>query len=95
MENKLQSRSKTTTYITLDKNLEEIAIKSAQLIECKIAGIDILESQKGPLVVEVNSQPGWRGLQSTTKVDIADEIVNFIITELKNRGGLSKYAKSK
>ena len=81
--------------ITLDKNLEEIAIKSAQLIECKIAGIDILESQKGPLVVEVNSQPGWRGLQSITKVNIADEIVNFIIMELKNRGGLSKYAKSK
>ena len=69
--------------VTLDKNLEEIAIKSAQLIECKIAGIDILESQKGPLVVEVNSQPGWRGLQSVTKIDIADEIVNFIVSELK------------
>jgi RimK family alpha-L-glutamate ligase len=69
--------------VTLDNSLEEIAIKSAQLIECKIAGIDILESPKGPLVVEVNSQPGWRGLQSVTKVDIAGEIVNFIISELK------------
>jgi len=45
--------------------------------------VDILESPRGPLVVEVNSQPGWRGLQSITKVDIAGEIVGFILSELK------------
>jgi len=69
--------------IELDKTLEEMAIKSTKLIECKIAGVDILESPRGPLVVEVNSQPGWRGLQSVTKVNIADEIVDFILSELK------------
>jgi len=69
--------------ITLDNTLEEMAVKSARLIECKIAGVDILESPGGPLVVEVNSQPGWRGLQSITLVNIADEIVDFIISELK------------
>lgn len=69
--------------IELDKTLEEIAVKSARLVECKIAGVDILESSGGPLVVEVNSQPGWRGIQSVTKVNIADEIVRFIISELK------------
>jgi len=67
----------------LDNMLEELAVKSAKLIECKIAGVDILESPKGPVVVEVNSQPGWRGLQSVTRVNIADEIVNFVISELK------------
>ena len=69
--------------IELDKTLENMAVKSAKLIECKVAGVDILESPRGPLVVEVNSQPGWRGLQSITKVDIAGEIVGFILSELK------------
>jgi len=69
--------------IKLDKTLEEMAAKSAELIECKIAGVDILESSKGPLFVEVNSQPGWRGLQSVARANIADEIVDFILSELK------------
>jgi RimK family alpha-L-glutamate ligase len=69
--------------IKLDETLEEMAVKSAKLIECKIAGVDILESPRGPFVVEVNSQPGWRGLQSVTKVNVADEIVDFILSELK------------
>jgi RimK family alpha-L-glutamate ligase len=69
--------------IKLDKTLEKMAVKSAELIECKIAGIDILESPKGPLFVEVNSQPGWKGLQSVARVNIADEIVDFILSELE------------
>jgi RimK family alpha-L-glutamate ligase len=69
--------------IILNSELEELAVKSAKLIGCKIAGVDILESPKGPVIVEVNSQPGWKGLQSVTKVKIADEIVNFVLSELK------------
>jgi len=69
--------------LELDNALEELAVKSAKLIECKIAGVDILESPGGPLVVEVNSQPGWRGLQSVARVHIADEIVGFVLSELK------------
>lgn len=68
----------------LDKTLEKMAVKSASLIECKIAGVDILESSKGPLFVEVNSQPGWKGLQSVTSFNVADEIVSFILSELQN-----------
>jgi RimK family alpha-L-glutamate ligase len=67
----------------LDRTLEEMAISSARSIECKIAGIDILKGPNGPVVVEVNSQPGWRGLQSVAKVNIADEVVNFVLSELK------------
>jgi len=69
--------------IKLDKTLEEMAVKSASVVECKIAGVDILESSKGPLFVEVNSQPGWRGLQSVTSFNVADEIVSFILSELQ------------
>lgn len=67
----------------LDQAREDLAIKSAKLIDCKIAGVDILESQRGPVVVEVNSQPGWKGLQSVTKNIIADDIVDFVMGELK------------
>jgi RimK family alpha-L-glutamate ligase len=69
--------------ITLDKTLENMAVKSAKLIECKIAGVDILESPRGSLVIEVNSQPGWRGLQSITRANIAEEIIDSVLSELK------------
>jgi len=69
--------------VALDKPLEDLAVESARLIECKIAGVDILESSKGPVVVEVNSQPGWKGLQSVSKKSIADEIVDFVVAQLK------------
>ncbi len=69
--------------IKLDTTLEEMALKSASLVECKIAGVDILEGSRGPLFVEVNSQPGWRGLQSVTSFNVADEIVDFILSELE------------
>jgi ribosomal protein S6--L-glutamate ligase len=53
------------------------------VIGCGVAGVDILESEKGPVIVELNSQPGWRGLQSVADVDIADEVVRFVLSELK------------
>ena len=69
--------------LELEKKLEEIAVKSAKLVGCKVAGVDILESPMGPTVVDINSQPGWKGLQSVTRVNVADEIVAFVLSELK------------
>jgi ribosomal protein S6--L-glutamate ligase/tetrahydromethanopterin:alpha-L-glutamate ligase len=67
----------------LDEELENLAIKSAGTIGCKVAGVDILEGPKGPVIVELNSQPGWRGLQSVTEINIADKIVEHILSELR------------
>lgn len=77
------SQGARPTPVNLDRTLEETAIKSAKLVGCKIAGVDILEGHSGPVVVDVNSQPGWRGLQSITRLNIADEIVKFVLSELK------------
>jgi len=77
------SQGAKPSRIRIDKTLEDLAIKSAKSIDCKIAGVDILESPSGPIVVEVNSQPGWRGLQSVTKVKIADEIIDFVLSEIQ------------
>lgn len=71
------------TPLKLDESLERLAVKASSVIDCKVAGVDILESERGPVVVELNSQPGWRGLQSVTEVNIADEIVGFVLSELK------------
>jgi RimK family alpha-L-glutamate ligase len=77
------SQGAKPSRVKLEETHEELAVKSAKSIDCKIAGVDILESHSGPVVVEVNSQPGWRGLQSVAVVNIADEIMDFVISELK------------
>ena len=68
---------------TISKEFEEIAVKSAKAVGCKIAGVDILEGPDGPRIVDVNSQPGWKGLQVVSKVNIAEEIISFVLKELK------------
>lgn len=60
------------------EELVELAVKAASIMECDVAGVDVLEGRDGHYVTEVNSQPGWRGLQSVTKVRIADLIVDHV-----------------
>ena len=69
--------------ITLSKEFEEIAVKASNAVGCKVSGVDILEGPDGPRICDVNSQPGWKGLQMVTKVNIAEEIVKFMLSELK------------
>ncbi|MGF3522566.1 MAG: RimK family alpha-L-glutamate ligase, partial [Candidatus Bathyarchaeia archaeon] len=68
---------------TLSREFEDLAVKAAKAVGCKIAGVDILEGPDGPKICDVNSQPGWKGLQMVTKVNIAEEIVKFLLSELK------------
>lgn len=68
------------------EEIEQLAIKSAEIIGCEVAGVDILESEKGNFIIELNSQPGWRGLQSVTKTNIAEEIINYVINKVKGNG---------
>jgi len=77
------SRGALPKHFQVDPEVEALAVKSADVLGCKIAGVDIMESEQGVLVHEVNSQPGWRGLQTTTNVRIADEIAAFVIREAK------------
>jgi RimK family alpha-L-glutamate ligase len=62
---------------------EHLALESASAIRCEIAGVDIMEGDAGFLVNEVNSQPGWKGLQCTTRVDIADQIAEFVLSKAR------------
>ncbi len=61
-------------------NAEErkTAIKAAKVVGLNVAGVDILRSSRGPLVVEVNSSPGLEGIEKATGEDIATQIIEFI-----------------
>lgn len=54
------------------------AIKAAQTMGLNVAGVDILRSSRGPLVMEVNSSPGLRGIEESTGVNVAAKIIQFI-----------------
>ena len=69
--------------LNLSEEMEKLAIKAAKIIGCKVTGVDLIEGPDGPVLIELNSQPGWRGLQSVTKINIADEIISYILSELK------------
>jgi RimK family alpha-L-glutamate ligase len=67
----------------ISDEFKDLAIKAAKAVGCKVTGVDILEGPEGPRIVDVNSQPGWKGLQQVAKVNIADELVKFVLSELK------------
>jgi RimK family alpha-L-glutamate ligase len=69
--------------LKLSGELETLAVKATEVVGCKVAGVDILEGENGPMVIELNSQPGWRGLQSVSNVNIADCIVNYVMAETR------------
>ncbi len=63
----------------LPHEFEELAIKTAEVLGLKIAGIDMLESHEGPVVIEANSSPGFEGLERATHKDVARMILEFLI----------------
>jgi ribosomal protein S6--L-glutamate ligase len=71
-------RGGRTEKVKLDPEYERTAIFAAQIMGLRVAGVDILESQDGPQVMEVNSSPGLSGIERTTGIDVAGKIVEHI-----------------
>ena len=69
--------------LEISDELENLAIKSAQITKTEIAGVDIIESSKGFLVLEVNSIPGFTALQKVTSINLPEEIVNYFLKSAK------------
>lgn len=57
---------------------EQIAINAARAMNLGVCGIDILNSKRGPLVLEINSSPGLEGIETTTQIDISKYIISYI-----------------
>jgi ribosomal protein S6--L-glutamate ligase len=64
--------------IKLNKQEKEVAVNAAKALGLQIAGVDMLQSSRGPLVIEVNSSPGLEGIEGATGVDIAGKIIQYI-----------------
>ena len=55
-----------------------IAVRSAKLMGLNVCGVDLLRTNRGPVVMEVNSSPGLEGIEKTTGIDVASKIIKFI-----------------
>jgi ribosomal protein S6--L-glutamate ligase len=71
-------RGGSVERVTLDEEYEQVAVRSAQIMGLKVAGVDMLEGKRSPLVMEVNSSPGLEGIEAATKLDVAGAIIDYI-----------------
>jgi ribosomal protein S6--L-glutamate ligase len=71
-------RGATSEAVQLDAAYETTAIRATQILGLRMAGVDMLESNDGPRVLEVNSSPGLEGIEKATQVDIAGAIIEDI-----------------
>ncbi len=69
--------------INLSDELKELAVKAAKATKTEIAGVDILETDNGLKVIEVNSIPGFTALQKVTKINLAEKIVEYYLDQIK------------
>ncbi|GAA0713306.1 30S ribosomal protein S6--L-glutamate ligase [Aquimarina litoralis] len=71
-------RGGSAQIIQLSDEEENAAIKAAKALKLGVAGVDMLQSERGPLILEVNSSPGLEGIETATGKDIAKTIIRFI-----------------
>ena len=75
-------RGGKTERVVLDETYCETAVRCTQILGLRVAGVDMLESNDGPQVMEVNSSPGLEGIESCTQLDIAGAIVDYIAAQI-------------
>lgn len=71
-------RGGSTERIELDPKYEETAVRAAQIMGLRVAGVDMLEAENGPLIMEVNSSPGLEGIEGATGLDVAGAVIDFM-----------------
>jgi ribosomal protein S6--L-glutamate ligase len=71
-------RGGTVEKVDLDPAYEETAVRAAQILGLRVAGVDMLEGKDGPLIMEVNSSPGLEGIEAATGLDIAGAVIDYI-----------------
>jgi ribosomal protein S6--L-glutamate ligase len=72
-------RGGTAVGVSLDPLYESTAIHAAEVLGLNIAGVDMIPSKEGPMVLEVNSSPGLEGIEGATGIDVAGAIVDLVV----------------
>lgn len=75
-------RGGSVQAVELDDEYAKTAVKAAQIMGLRVAGVDMLEGNDGPQVMEVNSSPGLEGIEAATGLDIAGAIVDYIANQV-------------
>ena len=75
-------RGGLTEPVILDETYCKTAVRAAQIMGLKVAGVDMLEGKDGPQIMEVNSSPGLEGIEKCTQLDIAGAIVDYIAAQV-------------
>ncbi len=78
-------RGGSASKATLSTDEIDAAIRAAKVMGLNVAGVDLLRSKRGPLVLEVNSSPGLEGIETTTGIDVAGQIVDYMATRVLRR----------
>ncbi len=77
--------------LVLEREYAEAAVKAARVMGLEVAGVDMLEARSGPRIMEVNSSPGFEGLEAVTGVDIATPYIEHAVEFARaHSGGWSK-----
>ena len=71
-------RGGSASLVKLTPAERATAVKAAKTMGLNVAGVDILRSNHGPLVMEVNSSPGLEGIEQATEKDVASQIITFL-----------------
>ncbi len=75
-------RGGSVERVELDPEYERTAVRSAQIMGLRVAGVDMLEGNDGPLVMEVNSSPGLEGIERATELDVAGAIIDHMANQV-------------
>ncbi len=68
--------------VELSEEYRDTAVRAAQIMGLQVAGVDMLEGQSGPQIMEVNSSPGLEGIERATRLDIAGAVIDFISAQV-------------
>ena len=75
-------RGGSVESVSLDPTYERTAVRAAQIMGLRVAGVDMLEGNAGPLVMEVNSSPGLEGIERATDLDVAGAIIDHVANQV-------------
>src|SRR5947209_13842403 len=75
-------RGGSATKVRLPAEYRKTALAAAKVLGLRVAGVDMLESKDGPMIMEVNSSPGLEGIQKATGVDVADSVIEHLEKEV-------------
>ena len=75
-------RGGTMERIQLTEEEEVLAVNASRILGLSIAGVDLMRSNRGPLILEVNSSPGLQGIEACSRIGVAEKIITFIQTKL-------------